>query len=332
MPASRIVDPTAANINVAADMLRRGELVAFSTETVYGLGADALSAAAVGRIFAAKGRPANHPLIVHISDASELTHWATDVPNGAIKLAEAFWPGPLTMILRRGRNVLDELTGAQATIGLRIPAHPVALKLLRRFGSGIAAPSANRFGQVSPTTAAHVAEGLGDRVGLILDGGPCAIGIESSIVDLTGTLPRLLRPGMLSRAAIEEVLGTALDRDNSSAPRVSGSLESHYAPRTPVRWLSADAILKALKHEAGRLATGVIALEDQPVDAMAAAQWRNLSADPDAYAHELYAQLRELDALKLDLILLEIPPDTAEWEAVRDRLQRAAGGHNAGKP
>jgi L-threonylcarbamoyladenylate synthase len=332
MPSSRIVEATASNIDNAADILRRGELVAFPTETVYGLGADARSAEAVGRIFAAKGRPANHPLIVHISGASELTHWAAEIPDSAMKLAEAFWPGPLTMILRRGKNVIDEVTGGQPTIGLRVPAHPVALKLLRRFGGGIAAPSANRFGQVSPTTAAHVAEGLGDRVGLVLDGGHCAIGIESSIVDLTATLPRLLRPGMLSRAAIEAALGTAFDRDNSSAPRVSGSLESHYAPRTAVRWLAADAILKALTHATGRLATGVIALGEQPVEAMTASQWRNLSADPGAYAHELYAQLRELDALNLDLILLEIPPDTGEWEAVRDRLQRAAGGDNAVKP
>lgn len=321
MSSSQIVDPTAANIDRAAEILRRGELVAFSTETVYGLGADARSAAAVGRVFAAKGRPPNHPLIVHISDASELKHWAAEVPDGAIKLAQAFWPGPLTMILRRGKKVIDEVTGGQPTIGLRIPAHPVALKLLRRFGSGIAAPSANRFGQVSPTTAAHVAEGLGDRAGLILDGGACAIGIESSIVDLTGALPRLLRPGMLSRTAIEAALGTAFGRDNSSAPRVPGSLASHYAPSTPVRWLPANATSKAL--ELGKL-TGVIALRDQPVEAMAANQWRNLSADPGIYAHELYAQLRELDALNLDLILLEIPPDTAEWEAVRDRLQRAA--------
>jgi L-threonylcarbamoyladenylate synthase len=331
MPSSLIVDPTTANIDDAADLLRRGELVAFSTETVYGLGADARSSEAVGRIFAAKGRPADHPLIVHISDISELTQWAAEVPDSAIKLAQAFWPGPLTMILRRGNNVIDEVTGGQPTIGLRIPAHPVALKLLRRFGSGIAAPSANRFGQVSPTTAAHVADGLGDRAGLILDGGPCAIGIESSIVDLTGARPRLLRPGMLSCVAIEKVLGTAFDRNNSIAPRVSGSLESHYAPHTPVRWLSADEIAKALTHKAGRLPMGVIAMEDKPVETMAASRWRNLSAEPDAYAHQLYAQLRELDTLNLELILIEIPPDTAEWEAVRDRLWRAVGGCNAGE-
>jgi L-threonylcarbamoyladenylate synthase len=326
MPPSLIVEPTDANINNAAGILRRGDLVAFSTETVYGLGADARSAAAVGRIFAAKGRPANHPVIVHISDVSELMYWAAEIPDGAIKLAKAFWPGPLTIILKRGPNVIDELTGGQSTIGLRIPADPVALKLLRRFGSGIAAPSANRFGQVSPTTAAHVAQGLGACAGLILDGGPCAIGIESSIVDLSGALPRLLRPGMLSRVAIEAALGATLDCDNSNAPRVSGSLESHYAPHTPVRWLSADAVSNALTHQVDRLSMGVIAMRHQPPEAASAIQWRNLSADPGAYAHALYAQLRELDAFNLALILIEIPPDEPEWEAVRDRLRRAAGG------
>jgi len=325
MLSAQIVDATDDNIDKAVDVLRRGELVAFPTETVYGLGADACSTQAVERIFAAKGRPTNHPLIVHISNVSELTQWATAVPDSAMKLAEAFWPGPLTVILKRGAGVIDGVTGGQPTIGLRVPAHPVALKLLRRFGGGIAAPSANRFGQISPTKAVHVQQGLGSSAALILDGGSCAVGIESSIVDFTGELPRLLRPGMLSRAAIETALGIDFAPDNDGAPRVSGSLESHYAPQTPARWLDAENMQAALTSAPDRLTTGVIALHEQPAAVTAASVWRNLSSDPDAYAHELYAQLRELDALNLDLILIETPPDTDEWEAVRDRLRRAAG-------
>jgi L-threonylcarbamoyladenylate synthase len=223
-------------VSRAADLLRAGELVAFPTETVYGLGADASNPRAVARIFAAKGRPADHPLIVHLPDAAHLPRWAVDIPDAAHKLAAALWPGPLTLILRRHPSVSDAITGGQNTVGLRVPNHPLALQLLREFDGGVAAPSANRFGHVSPTTAAHVREELGTSVALILDGGPCAVGIESTILDLSGTHARILRPGMLDADAIAGILGAPpIVGGSPDAPRVSGSLEAHYAPRTPLR-------------------------------------------------------------------------------------------------
>ncbi len=322
-----------AEIARAVDLLRAGGLVALPTETVYGLGADASNRAAVRRIFAAKRRPVDHPLIVHIGSAAQLDDWAVDVPAAAKLLAAAFWPGPLTLILRRAPHVPDEVTGGQDTIGLRVPAHVVALELLRAFGGGVAAPSANRFGHVSPTTAEHVRAELGGEVDMILDGGPCIVGIESTIVDLTGAQPRVLRPGGIGRAQLEAVLGSALDaRDTNSAtvPRVSGALASHYAPETPVRWVeraSADAAaLRALAAEAGSVGVISVMANDALVAHRGArVEWRVLPPDPADYARALYARLRELDALGLDLILLDVPPDTPAWEAVRDRLRRAAG-------
>ncbi len=326
-------ESTRAEITRAAALLRAGGLVALPTETVYGLGADARNLHAVQRIFAAKRRPADHPLIVHIADAAQLSDWCADVPASAALLAEAFWPGPLTLILRRDKRVLDAVTGGQDTIVLRVPAHPLALALLREFAGGVAAPSANRFGHVSPTTAAHVQAELGADVDMILNGGACSIGIESTIVDLTAAQPRILRPGGVSRAQIEAVLGVVLP-DNplarSDAPRVSGALPSHYAPTTPVRWIHSTKLSDALRTAALRGTVGVIALgidrARSPAEQHATrVEWRALPADPAAYARELYAQLRELDDCALDIILLEVPPDTAAWEAVRDRLRRAAG-------
>ncbi len=322
MTRARVVEPSPETIVEAVAILRRGGLVAFPTETVYGLGGDARERAAIDRIFIAKGRPADHPLIVHIASAALLEDWATDIPNAALRLADAFWPGPLTMILRRNAKVLDAVTGGQDTIGLRVPSHPVAQALLRAFGDGIAAPSANRFGHVSPTTAAHVLAELSDSVDLILDGGACEVGIESTIVDLSSRHPRILRPGHLGRDAVETVLGVGLDDDVGDAPRVSGALASHYAPRTPVRLLETSSLERLWREESKVRRIGVIALEtrdDRGVD------WRGLSADPTAYAKALYAQLRALDERKLDLILIELPPPTRVWEAVRDRLTRAAG-------
>jgi L-threonylcarbamoyladenylate synthase len=230
------IDP--ANIARAADLLHAGDLVAFPTETVYGLGADATNAAAVAKIFAAKGRPADHPLIVHIPGVSHLGRWARDVPPQAYQLAAAFWPGPLTMILKRQPGVPDLVTGGQDTVGLRIPDHVVARQLLAAFAGGIAAPSANRFGHISPTTAAHVHEELGAAAAFVLDGGPCGIGIESTIVDLSRDRPAVLRPGAITREQLETALGIAPDEgaaDNfPDAPRVSGSLAAHYAPITPM--------------------------------------------------------------------------------------------------
>jgi L-threonylcarbamoyladenylate synthase len=311
----------------AAALLRAGELVAFPTETVYGLGADASNPRAIAKIFAAKGRPADHPLIVHLPDASHLERWAVDIPETARKLAAAFWPGPLTLILKRHPSVLDAITGGQDTVGLRVPNHPLALQLLREFDGGVAAPSANRFGHVSPTTAAHVREELGDAVTMILDGGPCAVGIESTILDLSSGEPRILRPGMLDAEAIGAVLGRApAFGGEQNAPRVSGSLEAHYAPGTPLRLVAAaDLATTAAQALAAGRRIAVLAPE-APVHVHQKMVWVAASADAAQFAHELYARLRELDALGCDLILVAEPPATGDWRAIADRLRRAAAG------
>ena len=315
----------------AAALLRAGELVAFPTETVYGLGADASNPLAIAKIFAAKGRPADHPLIVHLADASHLERWAINIPEAAHKLAGAFWPGPLTLILKRHPAVLDAVTGGQDTVGLRVPNHPLALQLLREFGGanggGLAAPSANRFGRVSPTTAAHVREELGDAVALILDGGPCAVGIESTILDLSGGEPRILRPGMIDADVIGAVLGYRPAFGGlRDAPRVSGSLDAHYAPRTPLQ-LAAAADLAATARKALAAGQRVAVLSAQPpAFSHENLAWRAASADPARFAHDLYAQLRELDALGCDLILIATPAADEAWRAVADRLRRASAG------
>jgi L-threonylcarbamoyladenylate synthase len=316
-----------ADVSRAADLLRVGELVAFPTETVYGLGADARNPLAIARIFAAKGRPADHPLIVHLPDSTHLERWAVDIPGEAGKLAAAFWPGPLTLILRRHGSVLDAVTGGQDSVGLRVPDHPLALKILREFDGGVAAPSANRFGRISPTTAAHVREELGDAVAMIIDGGPCAVGIESTIVDLSEGAPTILRPGILSAGAIGAVLGYCpVTGGSPDAPRVSGSMETHYAPRTPLRVVKAsdlaDTASKALR--AGMriavLAARPLAFADEKL------AWYPASTDPAQFAHDLYARLRELDGLACDLLIIAAPPAEEAWRAVADRLRRASAG------
>ena len=319
------------DVSRAAALLRAGELVAFPTETVYGLGADARNAQAIARIFAAKGRPADHPLIVHLPAAEHLDRWAVDIPEAAHRLAAAFWPGPLTLILKRQPDVLDAITGGQDTVGLRVPNHPLALQLLREFGGvsggGLAAPSANRFGHVSPTTAEHVREELGDAVALILDGGPCAVGIESTILDLSAGEPRILRPGMLDAAAIGRVLGLVpAFGGRPDAPRVSGSLEAHYAPRTSLQLVAAAELAARARQQ---LAGGrrVAVLSSQPLDFdHENLVWRAAGAAPEQFAHDLYARLRELDALACDVILVATPPLDDAWRAVADRLRRAAAG------
>ena len=316
-----------ANVGRAADMLRAGELVVFPTETVYGLGADASNPLAIAKIFAVKGRPADHPLIVHLPDASHLDRWALDIPEAAHELAIAFWPGPLTLILKRQPSVSDAVTGGQDTVGLRVPNHPLALQLLREFKGGVAAPSANRFGHISPTTAAHVREEFGDAVAMILDGGPCAVGIESTILDLSGSEPRILRPGMLDTEAIGAVLGRCPEFGGQpNAPRVSGSLEAHYAPRTPLQLIAAADLEEAARQalDAGRR---IAVLAAQPVArSHENLAWCPVSADPTQFAHDLYARLRELDAMGCDLILVAAPPADEAWRAVTDRLRRAAAG------
>ncbi|MBS0347369.1 MAG: threonylcarbamoyl-AMP synthase [Proteobacteria bacterium] len=314
------------DIRRAVELLRQGELVALPTETVYGLGADALNPDAAARIFAAKGRPADHPLIVHLSDAEQLTIWARDIPKEAIALARAFWPGPLTLILKKEEGVPDVVTGGQDTVGLRVPNHPVALELLRAFGSGIAAPSANRFGRISPTTAEHVRQELGDRVALILDGGPCEVGLESTILDLSRDVPVILRPGAIGVDDIARVIGRrprlrGEETQPDAAPRVSGVLAAHYAPRTPLELVAVEDI--PARVQAG---DAVLARRSAPADLPAGVIWIAASADPAGYGHDLYAVLRRLDESPAVRILVEALPDAPEWGAVADRLGRAAVG------
>jgi L-threonylcarbamoyladenylate synthase len=325
----------AALIERAAQVLRNGGLVAFPTETVYGLGADADNDAAVRAIFAAKGRPADHPLIVHIADAAALDAWALRIPDGARRLAQAFWPGPLTMVLARSRRALDVVTGAQDTVGLRCPAHPWARALLAALArvrgdaaAAIVAPSANSFGRISPTAAAHVRADLGEKpqgkVDLIVDGGACPVGIESTIVDLTHGAPRLLRPGAITRAQLEAVLGVPVPDAGADAPRVSGRLASHYAPRTPVELIAATAIparVNALRGRKIALLAPAQALLDRTADIVLRLI---ASPHPDEYARRLYAWLHQLDEAGADRILIALPPAGGAWEAIHDRLRRAA--------
>ena len=326
-------DPQA--ILQAARRIQAGALVGFPTETVYGLGADASSDDAVAGIFAAKGRPANHPLIVHVADAAQVADYAGSVPPFAERLTKAFWPGPLTVILPRRAGVAAAAAGGQDSIGLRCPGHPVALAFLKaclELGiSGVAGPSANRFGRVSPTNALHVAGEFGNDDLLVLDGGPCAVGIESSIVDCTRGRPVLLRPGVLTRAQLEAACGEpVLDpgdlQEAGSAPRASGTLESHYAPNAKVRLMDAGALQAALDllgSEAAPIAVyarAVLRIRSTNV------RYRRMPDDAGATAQQLFAALRDFDAQGVKLIWIENPPVDGEWEGVRDRLGRAAAG------
>ena len=313
----------AAAIREAAAILRRGGLVAFPTETVYGLGADASNPEAVARIYKVKGRPSGHPVIVHIGEIGQLGRWAREIPEQAAKLAARFWPGPLTLVLRRAPGVNDELTGGQETIALRIPGHPVALALLREFGGGIAAPSANRFGRISPTSAEHVRSDLGSDVDLILDGGPCEIGIESTIVDLSRGRPVLLRPGRIGAEDLAAVLGVAAESRDSGAPRAPGSLVSHYAPRKPLRLLASSEW--DLRMQRGSPGGGVMSFRVRPAHDVSVI-WIEASADPERYGHDLYANLRVLDSSGCEEIVVEEPPGSPAWTAIRDRLRRARSG------
>jgi L-threonylcarbamoyladenylate synthase len=323
-------------IKRAADLLRQGRLVAFPTETVYGLGADASNPDAVAAIFKAKGRPADHPLIVHIADIDSLYDWASTVPDAALKLANRFWPGPLAIILPKKPEVPLEVTGGQQTVGLRMPDHPVALALLKAFGGGVAAPSANRFCRISPTQASHVSEELGDAVDMILDGGACRVGVESTIIDLSGSKPRLLRPGHITRQQIEAILQTELLMplvSGAPAPEISeeirapGMMAVHYAPTTPAMRCPAEQLPERIRQ---LLAEGKrIGLLTYQLDIAATAQLRVLRLPEQAanYAQSLYAALRELDNLQLDVILIELPPQTEPWRAVNDRLNKATALH-----
>ena len=305
--------------------------MAFPTETVYGLGADASNPAAVKKIFAAKGRPADHPVIVHIADMSELKHWAAEVPRAAWLLAEKFWPGPLTMVLKRSPHVNDLISGGQNSIGLRVPGHPVAQQLLKAFGGAIAAPSANKFGRLSPTTAEHVREELGNAVEMVLDGGPCDVGIESTIVDLTREPPAILRPGRVSAQQITDALLVPLGESAADRPRVPGSLASHYAPRAPLKLVQPDEIENYVRRQVVQPPVAVMARRGRPRDSKVAL-WQVAPETPEEYARLLYASLRRLDDAGCRLIVVEALPLLPEWAAVRDRLDRAATPDPAVQP
>lgn len=323
-------------VTEAAQCLTLGGLVAFPTETVYGLGADAQNPAAVAAIYQAKGRPNHHPVIVHLAPEADLNYWAAEIPMEARRLIAAFWPGPLTLILKRAAHIPDAVSGGQDSIGLRCPSHPVAMALLRAFKQGqggIAAPSANKFGRISPTTAQHVrdefAEELkpGGLIAMVLEGGPSQVGIESTIVDLTRLAshgPVLLRPGQISLAQLAAVLGhaPAAPQSDPEAPRASGTLLAHYAPRTPLVLVEADQLAQILAQLAARQIK-VALLHDEMLlgkrsDAIC------MSTDAQIYARELYASLRLLDLQEADVIVVLAPPVGPAWQGVNDRLRRAA--------
>ena len=308
--------PSAAELAAAVELLRQGQLVAFPTETVYGLGGDAGNPAAVARIFALKGRPSEHPLIVHLAGGDQLGDYAREVPDSARALAEAFWPGPLTLVLPRSARVSAAVTGGQDTVALRVPAHPVARALLGAFGGPLAAPSANRYGRISPTTAAHVRDEFGAGLSLVLDGGPCAVGLESTIVGWLGGQWTVLRPGRIGVDALRAVVGPVAAGAGGAGPRVSGSDVSHYAPRTPTRLVAADDLALDAR------AAAVLARQPAP-PGFTGLEWLEAPADAEGYGRALYAGLRRLDALGAQEIRVESVPGTADWEAVRDRLQRA---------
>jgi L-threonylcarbamoyladenylate synthase len=321
-------DPDPAALSRAGEILRAGGLVAFPTETVYGLGAHALNEAAVARIFAAKGRPAYNPLIVHVVDEDAARRLTADWPQAAAALARTFWPGPLTLVLPKADTVPDLVTAGLPSVALRVPAHPLAHALLRAAGVPVAAPSANRFTELSPTTAAHVRKGLGDRVDLILDGGATDVGIESTVLDLTGDRPTLLRPGSISVSAIESVvgpIGRADDQPAETARPSPGMLDRHYSPKARLRLYPVGAgerILTDQARETGAgLRVGVILMSAAPSSSPLV---RMLGRDPNAYARDLYAALHELDDLGCEAIFVESPPEQGEWDGVRDRLMRAA--------
>jgi L-threonylcarbamoyladenylate synthase len=317
------MNPDRAEIAEAAAVLCRGGLVAFPTETVYGLGAAAARPAAVAHLYAVKGRPIGHPVIVHLPDAAGLDEWAAEVPASAQRLAAACWPGPLTLLLRRSSRVLDAITGGRDTVGLRVPAHPVAAALLHEFGDGVAAPSANRFGAVSPTTAEHVRADLGADVDVVLDGGACPVGVESTIVDVSTDEPVVLRPGGVPVERLTAVLGRPVPTVDApgAAP---GTLPTHYAPSAQIVLVEPDAVTpRAVTLLAEGRRVGILAASDVH-DAPAGVAVLDAPPDADAFARDLYARLREADARQLDVVLVVPPAAEGIGAAVRDRLQRAA--------
>jgi L-threonylcarbamoyladenylate synthase len=318
-----VVRARQAEIDEAVEALRAGELVAFPTETVYGLGANAADPLAVRKIFTAKGRPPDHPVIVHLDSPRYLHRWVRDVPRAAELLAARFWPGPLTLILPKADNVNEIVTGGQASIGIRVPSHPIAQQLLTAFGGGIAAPSANRFGRLSPTRAEHVREEFGDAVAVLLDGGESQIGLESTIVSCLDGAVRLLRPGQITRSQIEEVGGPMVR--GVDVPRVPGDRALHYAPATPLEIVAGDQIEARAGELTERAEKAAVLAMRPPLQTRRHMTWINAGKKPDAYAHNLYSNLRVLDRAGCARIFVQAPPAEERWAAVLDRLQRASG-------
>jgi L-threonylcarbamoyladenylate synthase len=323
----RILRASREELEAAVTALRDGELVAFPTETVYGLGANAQNPAAVRKIFELKGRPADHPVIVHLDNPKYLHRWVREMPPAAEKLAQRFWPGPLTMVLPRAESVHDVITGGQDTVAVRVPSHPMAQQLLTAFGGGIAAPSANRYGRVSPTRPEHVREEFGDALRIVLDGGESQIGLESTIVGFDGPAVRLLRPGHITYSQLKAVVGDVITHGaagDPALPRVPGAKVSHYAPVTPMAIVIADEIdARAENLSAGGRRIAVLA-QRPPLRTYPYVTWINAGRRPDVYGHDLYANLRTLDKAGCEQILVQEPPADEKWAAIRDRLTRGA--------
>ena len=324
-----VVRATQMELATAVQALRDGELVAFPTETVYGLGAHAAHPAALRRVFELKGRPQSHPLIVHLDSPRFLTRWAREVPVAAEKLAERYWPGPLTLVLPRAPTVHALVTGGQDTVAVRVPAHPMAQQLLTAFGGGIAAPSANRYGRLSPTRAEHVRDEFGSAVRVILDGGECKIGLESTIVACLNGSVRLLRPGAISLTQLRRVVPEVCSDPAEQAPRVPGSSTAHYAPVTPLSIVPSDAIEQLADAQSESGARIAVLAQRPPLGTYRSVTWINAGPRLEAYAHDLYAHLRTHDKAGCTRILVQAVPPDERWDAVRDRLRRAAAA-NAG--
>jgi len=322
----KVVRASQAEIEAAVDALRDGELVAFPTETVYGLGANASNPAAVRKVYELKGRPPSHPVIVHIDQAKYLRRWVRELTPAAEKLAAAFWPGPLTLVLPRGENVQDVVTGGQDSVAVRIPSHPMARQLLDAFGGGIAAPSANRYGRLSATRAEHVEDEFGDAVKVVLDGGECQVGLESTIVSCLDDSVRLLRPGAVTLSQLRGVVGEVQIGADKTSPRVPGSAPAHYAPATPLTIVPGgeiDALAESLSEGGQRIA---VLAQRLPLKTYQYVTWINAGKRAEAFGHDLYANLRTLDKAGCARILVQEVPGDERWDAIRDRLARGAVG------
>lgn len=318
-----------SEIQAAVEALRAGDLVAFPTETVYGLGANANNPAAVRKIFRVKGRPSTHPLIVHIDHPRYIQRWVRELTPEAKRLADAFWPGPLTIVAKRAPAVNDVITGGQDTIAIRVPSHPVAQQLLNAFGGGIAAPSANRYGGVSPTRAEHVREEFNDEdVAIVLDGDDCKIGLESTIVSCVGDVPRVLRPGSITLSQLRAVVPGVQVGPNPAAPRVPGTTSRHYSPTTPVNVVPSRRLEIVMNEFTAKEEKVAVLAQRPPGSTNPFMTWINAGTRPDLYGRQLYANLRKLDKAGAKIILVEEVPDDERWDAIRDRLKRAATAEN----